>query len=748
MAIDGTPTTVTLTSTDPEGFPLTWSSSVSGDAQVGTVTNTDNVFTITPSTDTADAGTLSVTFSVTDGSNTENSTSTFTLVFVSPLWDETVLSIGTSSTDGLANGTFIDRSTNAHTVTPTGSPVQTPFHPYLENWSFLHTSGSNVVSTQNQVIVSGASSSDFALGTGDYTIEFWFKRNSTSGKTEQLFQIGSSTTGGPSVLWYSNNSLYFQRYPGSSNLYTGVTGAGFVAGCLDGQWHHFAGVRDNTGTSSHRFYIDGKFIKSVTTGSTDYTTNNDVFIGDGQYGQFDGYISNVRVTKGAALYTGGSTIGDVVFTPPEAKLTTAVSGGTVVLLTAQSNRFIDNSASGHTVSQNNGYVEINQSDPFGRESEYAAGENKGSVFLTSNNQLEPITGSIVDVGTGDYTVEFWCYGVPNDDIVIDMRNGTSNTTGAMLMSKSTGFRYQSGSTATTVNGPDPALKQWLHVAVVRSSGNVTCYANGVGESLLTGDTTNFTSTSIAIGSSNTNGYDVVDGYVSDLKITKSAVYTANFTPPTAPVGNTNASLYLPMDNAGIFDKTGNHTLTPAGNASTSTTQTKYADTSIYFDGTGDYIVGETLDDFSGDFTWEVWAYPISHTSGTTDVIASTYLNSTDGITFGIFSTTGKYYFAVAGDANQINDTNNLSLNTWTHLAGVRSGSTVTFYVNGTSVGTTTKSGVLTSTSNLHIGTNVGGGALSFNGYIENFQILNGVAKYTANFTPPAQTQGLSYQAES
>ena len=81
LASDGTPTIVTLTSTDPEGFPLTWSSSASGDTQVGTVTNTDNVFTITPSTDEADAGELSVTFSVTDGTNTENSTSTFTLAF-------------------------------------------------------------------------------------------------------------------------------------------------------------------------------------------------------------------------------------------------------------------------------------------------------------------------------------------------------------------------------------------------------------------------------------------------------------------------------------------------------------------------------------------------------------------------------------------------------------------------------------------------------------------------------------------
>ena len=81
LASDGTPTVVTLVSTDPEGFPLTWSATTSGDTQAGTLTQADNVFTITPSTDEANAGTLSVTFSVTDGNNTESSVSSFTLQF-------------------------------------------------------------------------------------------------------------------------------------------------------------------------------------------------------------------------------------------------------------------------------------------------------------------------------------------------------------------------------------------------------------------------------------------------------------------------------------------------------------------------------------------------------------------------------------------------------------------------------------------------------------------------------------------
>jgi hypothetical protein len=173
LATDGTPTVVTLVSTDPEGLPLTWSSSTSGDTQVGTFSLTDNVFTITPSTDEADIGTLSVTFSVTDGNNTETSVSSFTLEFLSPYWNETVLSIGTSSTNGLANSTFIDRSTNAHTVTPAGTPVQTAFHPYLENWGVeFDGSGGYLYAGSNAA---------FQIGTGDFTYEYCNKQYCCNG---------------------------------------------------------------------------------------------------------------------------------------------------------------------------------------------------------------------------------------------------------------------------------------------------------------------------------------------------------------------------------------------------------------------------------------------------------------------------------------------------------------------------------------------------------------------------------------
>ena len=91
LASDGTATTVTMTGTDAEGIPITWSATTSGDTNAATVTNSANVFTITPSTNTAHAGTIVVTFRASDGVNIGSSSSDFVLVFSSPYWKNVAL---------------------------------------------------------------------------------------------------------------------------------------------------------------------------------------------------------------------------------------------------------------------------------------------------------------------------------------------------------------------------------------------------------------------------------------------------------------------------------------------------------------------------------------------------------------------------------------------------------------------------------------------------------------------------------
>ena len=728
LSKDGTPTVVTLVSTDPEGLPLTWSSSTSGDTQVGTVTNTDNVFTITPSTDEADIGTLSVTFSVTDGNNTETSVSSFTLEFLSPYWNETVLSIGTSSTNGLANNTFIDRSTNAHTVTPAGTSVQTAFHPYLENWGVEFDGSGDYLSVP--------SSTDFAFGTGDFTVEFWYYRTATPSTTDGLVSwnylsgvhIAENTAG--IFLWVGGTQIF---QPSTKTVLN--------------SWNHVAVSRSG---STVKLFVNGAEVDSAS--SSQSVTANTLYIGASSHATSEaanGYISNVRLLKGTALYTTN-------FTPPTEKLT-AVTGTS--LLTCQSNRFVDNSSNAHTITPT-GNVKVSAFNPFGQESEYAAGENKGSSFISPNNYLniaDPTNN--FHLNNQEFALEFWVYLTPDNAAGSLVSKWTSGYSGYRINCNADGTIGFYNVTTSYFVTTKVTLNAWNHYACTRdSNGILRQFINGV---LQRSDTVNPSnasgSVSMLVGTLHiypTQGLN--EGYISDFRLVKGApIYTTNFTPPTAPVGNTNASLYLPMDNAGIFDKTGNNTLTPIGNASTSTTQTKYADTAMYFDGSGDYIrdnsPSEGLVLGTGDFTIELWTNLSAYTQygHFVNVYNGTPQTGAWFLRMNNTNQSWQWQNGANGGASgfaALNSSSNLSLNTWHHLAVVKNSGTVTSYQDGISVGSYSDTQSFVA-DRLSIGAD-GTGGYPLNGYIENLQILKGVAKYTANFTPPNRTQGITYQEES
>lgn len=83
FATDGTATVVTLSATDPEGFTLTYSHAVTSGSlgSTATVTQSNNVFTITPSSNTSHAGAFQITFSTSDGNSASSTVSAFSLAF-------------------------------------------------------------------------------------------------------------------------------------------------------------------------------------------------------------------------------------------------------------------------------------------------------------------------------------------------------------------------------------------------------------------------------------------------------------------------------------------------------------------------------------------------------------------------------------------------------------------------------------------------------------------------------------------
>ena len=147
LATDGTATTVTITATDPEGLPITYSiaSDTSGNTAAvsqGTGAST-NVFTITPSTNTAHAGSFTLTFRASDGVNLATAPATFTLQFSVTNQRYTSSLITSVGANNAVNNSFDDKSTSDHTITANGGAHQTTFSPYRHGGYSVKFDGSS-----------------------------------------------------------------------------------------------------------------------------------------------------------------------------------------------------------------------------------------------------------------------------------------------------------------------------------------------------------------------------------------------------------------------------------------------------------------------------------------------------------------------------------------------------------------------------------------------------------------------------
>ena len=200
-----------------------------------------------------------------------------------------------------------------------------------------------------------------------------------------------------------------------------------------------------------------------------------------------------------------------------------------------------------------------------------------------------------------------------------------------------------------------------------------------------------------------------------------------------------------------------NTVTFGGDAEISTAQSKFGGSSLSLDGNGDYVdlpqVTNQL--VSQDFTIEFW-FRINSGAGseTIGLFGSYYTTpSGKGMIMASSATYNQVYFQWhygASDWAYLNQTQGtrtaLSNNTWYHVAVTRSGSTWRLFLNGTQEDSVTQSSYITdSGSTTRLG-NYGPSATAsdgLNGYIEDFRITRGVARYTSNFTAPTSAHPTS-----
>lgn len=180
------------------------------------------------------------------------------------------------------------------------------------------------------------------------------------------------------------------------------------------------------------------------------------------------------------------------------------------------------------------------------------------------------------------------------------------------------------------------------------------------------------------------------------------------------------------------------TVTAFGNAQISTAQSKFGAASGLFDGSGDYLSSPHSADFSiqnTNFTIECWVRRSA--SGVLHYLLSKRPSSAtlNGWEWRINATNALQFFHTGGSS--LISSGTVPSGQWVHLATVRNGATVTHYIDGVASGSATfTNGTENTADTLKVGVDstLAGG---FNGYIDDLRITKGVARYTANFTPPA-----------
>ena len=628
---------------------------------------------------------------------------------------------------------FIDNSTNAFTVTPTSGPQIKPQHPFTPSSDYASYGSGYFDGTGDTLTVTSSTPNQF--GSGDFTIETWYYcSGSISTASQQLFF--RRTTASAIGMIFQVTSSKLNILAGDSNTSAWEVNISSSTTLVANTWYHFAVSRSG---STWKIFINGVEEGTATASFTIAEETANIVIGS----SFTGYLSNWRAVKGTAVYT-------AAFTPPTTPLTAITNTSLLTLQTNlphNNNTILDDSTNDFAITRSGSPVQGTFSPYTGYYSSY---------FNGTTNYLSLSNNAAFRFGTGDFTIEWWWY--LNEAFSASSGPGigqkpSSGGNGWVIYRDGTiptriNFRYANTDYSTTVT---PTQGIWQHWALVRYSGTLTWYCNGVACGSTTGVTTNMTddgTASMYVGYAQPWTYVNHNSYMSDVRVVKgTAVYTAAFTPPTTPLtAISGTSLLTCQSNRFIDNSTNAFTVTSVNNTSVKAfspynRSSEYSIASnggsVYFNGSTDYLSVADNAAFAfgtGDFTIEVWIYP---TATAVFPIVSKGVSASTGFAFAL-GTTNKLNFLITTGTSAsptIASTATILLNVWTHVVVVRSGTTVTMYINGVADGTGTYATNLTTASILYVG--IARDVTTYGtGYLSNVRVIKGTALYTTTFTPP------------
>jgi hypothetical protein len=635
--------------------------------------------------------------------------------------------------NGLNNSTtFIDSSNTARSVTPNGDCKISTTQSKFGGASAVFDGNGDYLSTS----ISGG------LGSGAFTVEFWFYRNSSNPSTSVMFNSRSGNVGTNGIDIFADgrvstaNTWIFENSP--------------VTSIQDNTWTHFALTRD--GSAVMRRFFNGTQVGGNSTVTNNFSESTMQIGGSTQLnvGYISGYLDDIRITVGTARYTTN-------FSPP-------------------SEPFPDNLPSSTNSSSSDIYYSLvslllhfqgaNDSTTFVDSSSYALAASGvvGARINTSQSKFGGSSGLFNNANgntyitytpqpslqmTGDFTIEAWLYPLSSDDMIAASSTSDDNTQIFRLNEGGLPGRLSFYLNGTQVFSPTAANitpNTWQHVAICRAGSSTRMFVNGF---QIGGTNTSWTGTFRidVIGRFFFGGgpypYHVFNGYIDDLRVSKAvARYVSDFTPPIEPFPDrlppdpnfSSVSLLLHFSGTNgsttFIDSSSNAiTVTGYNGAQISTAQSKFGGSSAYFDGSNDYLLTASslvpLQMGTGDFTIEAFIRPTVSVNNYRGLIG---LGSGDIDTLYILSGQLTWY-------NSGQTAGTIAVDTWHHVAASRQGTSLRVFIDGVLVNTVTNSNNI-SLGRAHIATRGSRDGEFFQGWMDELRITKGVARYTASFTPP------------
>ena len=764
LSDEGSTTVITITATDPEGVPVTYTATTdAGFDSLATISQNGQVFTITPfSEDSAVTSSGTVTFRASDGVNVATALRTFTLTFAPPQF--TGYNALLLKADNLAAANPTDASSNNFSITTSGTQAEafSGHHPFGGGYSYYFT-GTNTRINSN-------ANNRWDIGTGDFTLEGWFYYDGDSG----VLIHSAYWSGGNNRGYYLRNSGTQLRLLASTGTWNSFPNVFALSNFFKlNAWTHFSVNRESGVIKVYRngclFHTQTYAASLNQTGGS--SGNRACVIGarysDGNYSLYlRGNFRDFVIDTGTAIRTGD-------FTPPSGMTgvddqVTLTSSCKAYLMKGTNNYWdIDHgpNALGYTFYNMHGGGRF---PPQGDYFSWTKTGNGGSYYFdgTYSPYFKVDANANLALGTGDFTIECWFKPKQLNKYhsLLDSRSTDNQAVPLLWLHQNNYFYYYVNNSARVQSGAFVRKNIWYHVMVTRYNNVTRMFVNGHYQGQWA-DTTNYVQGGDwFFGQRYTVNNHPAQGYLKDFRVktVASATTNDNITVPTSRLtADSDTILLVAGDTTGeIFDVTGGQNDIRAnmaqGDAGASTTQTKFAAASMAFDGTGDYLsvsdgtnldFSNSINGGSASYTLETWVYPTNLSGSTWRTICNNGISGQYAPMYLTMQGDKLHYLASHDETSYTLDTrtdlgsggiHTMSANTWQHVAVTWNNNRYSFFVDGIHKATRYKSGSYPMDPNYDLGVGArDDGNEPFSGYLEDFRITKRLSRYP--FVPHTTT---------